>query len=262
LEKATSGAIRFNGADLTQLKTRERAKLSTDIQVVFQDPYSSMNPTLTVGVSLMEPLGRAEGMTKPAARQRMQEMLERVGLPASAANRYPSAFSGGQRQRLAIARALIGSPKLVVCDEAVSALDLCVQAQILNLLAELQQQMGVAYLFIGHDLDVVRHLASRMLVLYGGQVMEAGPAEQVYSAPQHPYTQALVAAAPAADPSIPKVWSDGVTPAYSPARTACHFAGRCPHVMDRCRVERPDPHSVPPGSLVACHLFNEERGGN
>ncbi|HEX3713858.1 MAG TPA: ATP-binding cassette domain-containing protein [Trebonia sp.] len=199
LVPASSGTIRFGGQDITRLSRRERVAVAARLQVVFQDPDSSLNPARTVRSSLAEPL---LGQRRPRAEVagRVAEMLERVGLPADAAGRYPRQFSGGQKQRIAIARALIVSPELVVCDEALSALDLSVQAQIINLLLELRRDLGLAYLFIGHDLAVVRHLADRVLVLRQGQVVEQGTAAQVCEQPADPYTKALMAAAPVPDP--------------------------------------------------------------
>ncbi len=199
LVPVSSGTIRFGGQDITRLGRRDRVALASRLQVVFQDPDSSLNPARTVGSSLAEPLlgqrrPRAEVAAKVAA------MLERVGLPADAVSRYPRQFSGGQKQRMAIARALIVSPQLVVCDEALSALDLSVQAQIINLLLELRRDLGLAYLFIGHDLAVIRHLADRVVVLREGQVVEQGTAAQVCEQPADPYTKALMAAAPVPDP--------------------------------------------------------------
>jgi ABC-type glutathione transport system ATPase component len=199
LVPVTAGTIRFGGRDITGLSRRDRVALAARLQVVFQDPNSSLNPARTVGSSLAEPL---LGQRRPRGEVagRVAEMLERVGLPADAAARYPRQFSGGQKQRIAIARALIVSPELVVCDEALSALDLSVQAQIINLLLELRRDLGLAYLFIGHDLAVVRHLADRVLVLRQGRVVEQGSAAQVCEQPADPYTKALMEAAPVPDP--------------------------------------------------------------
>jgi ABC-type glutathione transport system ATPase component len=199
LVPASSGTIRFGGQDITRLSRRERVAVAARLQVVFQDPGSSLNPARTIRSSLAEPLlGQRRPRDEVAGR--VAEMLGRVGLPADAAGRYPRQFSGGQQQRIAIARALIVSPELVVCDEALSALDLSVQAQIINLLLELRRDLGLAYLFIGHDLAVIRHLADRVLVLRQGRVVEQGPAEQVCQQPADPYTKALMDAAPVPDP--------------------------------------------------------------
>jgi ABC-type glutathione transport system ATPase component len=199
LVPVTSGSIRFGGQDITRLGHRERVAVAARLQVVFQDPDSSLNPARTIRSSLAEPL-RGQRRPRREVAGRVAEMLERVGLPADAAGRYPRQFSGGQKQRIAIARALIVSPELVVCDEALSALDLSVQAQIINLLLELRRDLGLAYLFIGHDLAVVRHLADRVLVLRQGRVVEQGSAAQVCEQPADPYTKALMEAAPVPDP--------------------------------------------------------------
>ncbi|MFJ7773033.1 ATP-binding cassette domain-containing protein [Streptomyces sp. NPDC097107] len=197
----TEGQIRFRGRDITAAGRRERQALSSEIQAVFQDPYSSLNPTRRVGTSIAEPLLRQSSpLSRRDIAERVHDMLVRVGLPPDAADRYPAHFSGGQRQRIAIARALIINPSLVICDEPVSALDLSVQAQILNLLAELQESMGLSYLFIAHDLAVVRFLSHRMAVMHQGRIVETGPAERVYSAPTDPYTRQLLAAVPDPDP--------------------------------------------------------------
>jgi ABC-type glutathione transport system ATPase component len=197
LVPVSAGTIRFAGRDVTSAGHRDRRRLGRDLQAVFQDPYSALNPARTVGQALAEPLEVHEALSRAARRRRVADMLDRVGLPGHAADRYPAEFSGGQRQRIAIARALIVAPRLVICDEPVSALDLSVQAQILNLLADLQRQLAVSYVFISHDLAVVAYLSARIAVLRGGQVVESGPAAQLYARPAHPYTQALLAAAPA-----------------------------------------------------------------
>jgi peptide/nickel transport system ATP-binding protein len=197
----TAGEVRFRGRDITRAGRRERRALSSQIQAVFQDPYSSLNPTRRVGASIAEPLRQQSSpLSRKEVAAHVQDMLVRVGLPPDAADRYPAHFSGGQRQRIAIARALIIKPALVVCDEPVSALDLSVQAQILNLLADLQESMRLSYLFIAHDLAVVRFLSHRMAVMHNGRIVETGPAERVYSAPADPYTRQLLAASPDPDP--------------------------------------------------------------
>jgi peptide/nickel transport system ATP-binding protein len=200
LQAATSGSVVFDGEDITQASRQRRRELAREIQVVFQDPYGSLNPARTIGDTLAEPLLMDASLSRDDRDARIRDVLTRVGMPADAAARYPAQFSGGQRQRIAIARAVIARPRLVVCDEPVSALDLSVQAQVLNLLNELQKSLRLSLLFISHDLTVVRHVSHRTLVLYKGEVVEQGASEAVHSAPQHAYTRALLAAAPVPDP--------------------------------------------------------------
>lgn len=200
LAPVTSGTIRFEGSEVQGLTRGERRRRARDMQVVFQDPYSSLNPALTVSDILSEPL-QAHGTPAVAARARVRELLDQVGLPSDAAERYPREFSGGQRQRVAIARALALRPKLIVCDEPVSALDLTTQARILELLIDIQEETGVAYLFVSHDLSVVRHISHRVAVMYRGEIVEFGEGDQVTSSPTAPYTQTLLGAAPVADPA-------------------------------------------------------------
>jgi ABC-type oligopeptide transport system ATPase subunit len=195
-----SGRVFFQGQEITAANTRQRRQLSQHLQVVFQDPYSSLNPARTIAQTLVEPLLVHRKLTRTQLAEEVDGALTRVGLPTEVASRYPTQFSGGQRQRIAIARALMLSPKMIICDEAVSALDLSIQAQILNLLAELQRELSLSYLFISHDLDVVRHVAHRLTVLYKGKVVESGPTEQVYQSPRDPYTQRLLSAALLPDP--------------------------------------------------------------
>jgi ABC-type glutathione transport system ATPase component len=199
LVKPSGGRIRFQGADITHANPKDRRSLSKDIQVVFQDPYTSLNPSLTIGDTLSEPLV-VQGATASDARARVQMLLDQVGLPRDAAERLPREFSGGQRQRVAIARALAPKPKLIVCDEPVSALDLSTQARVMDLFIDIQRSTGVAYLFVSHDLAVVRHISHRVSVVYKGDIVETGSADAVTSTPEHPYTQKLLLAAPIADP--------------------------------------------------------------
>jgi peptide/nickel transport system ATP-binding protein len=199
LAPVTGGSIEYGGRDISHLNRRQRRELSSEIQVVFQDPYSSLNPALTIEKILAEPL-TARGVAAKEARARVRDLLDRVGLPADAARRLPREFSGGQRQRVAIARALALDPKLIVCDEPVSALDLSTQARVLDLFIEIQERTGVAYLFISHDLAVVRHISHRVAVMYRGELVETGDGDQVTARPEHPYTQRLFLAAPVPDP--------------------------------------------------------------
>ncbi|MGX1161357.1 peptide/nickel transport system ATP-binding protein [Arthrobacter sp. SLBN-100] len=199
LVKPSGGTIAFDGQDITHVRGEERRRLARDIQVVFQDPYTSLNPTMTVGDILSEPLV-VQGATKSDARSRVRTLLDRVGLPANAIERLPREFSGGQRQRVAIARALAPEPRLIVCDEPVSALDLSTQAKVLDLLTDIQRRTGVAYLFVSHDLEVVRHISHRVSVVYQGDIVETGAARDITTQPEHPYTQRLLLASPVADP--------------------------------------------------------------
>jgi ABC-type glutathione transport system ATPase component len=199
LAPVTAGRITFEGRDISHVTRKQRRTLSRDLQVVFQDPYTSLNPALEIGAILAEPLG-VQGLEQTAARKRVKELLDQVGLPADAIHRLPREFSGGQRQRIAIARALALSPKLIVCDEPVSALDLSTQARVLDLFLQIQKDTGVSYLFVSHDLDVVRHISHRVAVMYHGQIVEQGPAAVVTRDPEHPYTQRLLLASPVPDP--------------------------------------------------------------
>ena len=258
LQPPTSGTVKLHGRDITTMSLKERSRVVADLRVVFQDPYSSLNPARTIGQTLVEPL-RLMGIRGDQALQKARSGLESVGLPGDAVDRYPSQFSGGQRQRIAIARALVCDPKVVVLDEPVSALDLSTQAQVLNLLADLRDQHGLAFLFIAHDLGVVRFLAQRTVVLYRGQIMETGPVEAVSQAPRHPYTVALTAAAPVPRPAeqaarraAREALGVGTAGAAQPSATGCPFVPRCPLATDICVEQRP-PLRLFDGSLTACH---------
>jgi oligopeptide/dipeptide ABC transporter ATP-binding protein len=260
-----SGSVRFDGMEITHADYHERQRLSADLQVVFQDPYSSLNPSRTIGQTLSETLrGHADRRNRNAAGERARWMLERVGLPADGASRYPAHFSGGQRQRIAIARALMVQPRLVICDEPVSALDLSVQAQVLNLLRELQDEFQLAYLFIAHDLAVVRHVSHRIVVLYRGRIMEEGNAAVVCGVPSHPYTRALLEAAPVADPELQRLRRSvrsrqSIDTSVATSASSCPFVPRCPHALDICRTVRPQLETTPESSHVACHRWRELR---
>jgi peptide/nickel transport system ATP-binding protein len=258
LQPPTAGTVRLHGRDITRASLKERRTLAADLRVVFQDPYSSLNPARTIGQTLVEPL-RLIGVGPAEAARRAREGLESVGLPGDAVDRYPAQFSGGQRQRIAIARALVCDPKVVVLDEPVSALDLSTQAQVLNLLADLRDQRGLAFLFIAHDLGVVRFLSQRAVVLYRGQIMEAGPVEAVTRQPSHPYTVALTAAAPVPRPAeqaarraAREALGVGTAGAAQPAATGCPFVPRCPLATDVCVAVRP-PLRLVADTLAACH---------
>jgi peptide/nickel transport system ATP-binding protein len=265
LEPAAEGVISFEGQDITQARYRQRRELSTDLQAVFQDPFSQLNPTRTIGETLAEPVRVHRKVGRAQLRQQVDQMLSIVGLPASAADRYPAQFSGGQRQRIAIARALMLEPKLVICDEPTSSLDLSVQAQVLNVLADLQERIGVSYLLVSHDLAVVRLIADRIVVLYRGQIMEEGPAEAVCNTPRHPYTQMLLDSVPVPDPETQR--QRRLARAQKPAVAAasaeniepasCPFAARCAHATSECCTVRPTREVLASGAVVACHHWRE-----
>lgn len=261
----SAGTIRFEGKELDPRRVRRR-KPVTDMEIVFQDPVSALDPAKTVGFTVAEPLIaklRRERGRDTGVRGQVAEMLERVGLPANAASRYPAQFSGGQRQRIAIARAFIVRPRLVICDEAVSALDLSIQAQILNLLSDVQRDLGVSYLFISHDLSVVEHVSDRVVVLYRGRVMETGTASELVRSPKHPYTRALLAAAPVHDPERQRLRRE-VRASYrvqrsrpAPLGDSCPYAHRCRFAVDECLQRRPAPQTTNRGGTVACHRHGE-----
>jgi len=256
LEPPTAGRVFFDGVDLLALRPRKLRAKRRELQIVFQDPMSSLNPRMTVREILAEPLRVHRVASGAALEARVAELLEQVGLPASWRDRYPHEFSGGQRQRIGVARAIALGPKLVVCDEAVSALDVSVQAQVLNLLLALRERLGLAYLFISHDLSVVRHVSDRVAVMYLGQIVEEAPTEALFERPGHPYTQALLSAIPVPDPRRRRerivLAGDVPSPAHPPA--GCRFHTRCPYVFERCRHEAPPPYPVGPGHTARCFL--------
>jgi len=256
LERPTAGAIRFQGENVLALDRAQLRRYRRAVQAVFQDPYASLDPRMRVGVIVAEPLVINERLDRAARRRRVLELLDLVSLPARAADLFPHEFSGGQRQRVAIARALALSPRLVVLDEPVSALDVSIRAQILNLLRDLQQRLGVSYLFIAHDLGAVAHMSHTIAVMYLGQIVEWGPADVVAREPRHPYTQALFAAALPIDFDTPReeVVLSGEVPSPLRPPAGCRFHPRCPHAMARCASEEPPlrPHAT---RQVACHLY-------
>jgi oligopeptide/dipeptide ABC transporter ATP-binding protein len=261
LAPVKSGTIQFNGREIAHLSRRERRNLASEIQVVFQDPYSSLNPAKRIGETLLEPLRVHEELSRPHAESRVHEMLELVGLPTSAAKRYPRQFSGGQRQRIAIARALMVYPRLVICDEPVSALDLSIQAQILNLFRDIQCRLGLSYLFVAHDLGVVHYMCDRIYVLYRGQIMEKGPADVVYRSPAHPYTRRLLESSPLPDPTAQRSRQRDDPRLELVGRTAhegCPFAARCDYAIEICRRERPQMVD----GKAACHRAEELSPGD
>jgi oligopeptide transport system ATP-binding protein len=257
LIEPTEGSIVFEGKEVTKLSKSELRKMRRDMQMIFQDPFASLNPRHTVEKILEEPLVVHGIGSKEERKKRVQEMLEVVGLGRYHAKRYPHQFSGGQRQRIGIARALMTNPKLIIADEPVSALDVSIQAQVLNLLEDLQKEFGLTYIFIAHDLGVVRHISDRVGVMYLGRLVELADSDQLYESPKHPYTKALLSAVPIPDPEYKKesqlLSGDLPNPANPPQ--GCAFHTRCSACMDICKQKRPEMKEVEKGHYVACHLY-------
>ncbi len=258
LYKPTEGTVDFGGQDLTLLKGNDMRRMRRKMQMIFQDPYASLNPRMSVGSIIGEPLtihGLAKGGR--ARRERIQDLMRVVGLNPYYANRYPHEFSGGQRQRIGIARALAVEPDFIVADEPVSALDVSIQAQIINLMEDLQQQFGLTYLFIAHDLSVVRHISDRVGVMYLGKMMELADRNELYENPLHPYTKALLSAVPVPDPAVEinreRIILTGDVPSPLRPPPGCVFSTRCPIVIDECRQVIPEWRDVGGGHMVACH---------
>jgi len=265
LYEPTAGKIVFDGTDITHMSEKELRPLRRRMQMVFQDPYASLNPRHSVGRMVGEPL-RVHGLSRGKdVHKKVRELLQVVGLPADAASRYPHEFSGGQRQRIGLARALALNPDFIVCDEPVSALDVSIQAQIVNLLETLQREFDLTYLFIAHDLAVVRHISDRIAVMYLGQIMELSPADDLYDNPLHPYTISLLSAIPIPDPEIERnrssILLQGDLPSPANPPDACRFHTRCPYVQPtRCRDDEPELRPLD-GHLVKCHFAEEIKAG-
>jgi len=257
LIEPTSGEVWFDGKEVTAMDRVQLRGVARNMQIIFQDPYASLNPRMTVGAIVGEALVIHKlAKTRAEHEARVMELLRIVGLHPDYARRYPHEFSGGQRQRIGIARALAVSPKLIVCDEPVSALDVSIQAQVINLLEDLQEQLGLAYLFIAHDLSVVEHISDRIAVMYLGRIVEVASARAFYTSPRHPYSEALLSAVPIPDPALKRkrtvLQGDVPSPLNPPA--GCHFHPRCPRAMERCAREAPLLREVAPGRMAACHL--------
>jgi oligopeptide transport system ATP-binding protein len=257
LEKPTAGEVFLNGRLLTGMSKRQMLNLRRQMQVVFQDPYSSLNPRKTVGTIIGEPFLIQKLGSHQEMMEKVHELLALVGIPANNVNRYPHEFSGGQRQRIGIARALILAPSFIVCDEPVSALDVSVQAQVINLLEDLQDEYGLTYLFISHDLSVVEHISDRVAVMYLGKIVELSVNSVLYSQPAHPYTQALLSACPIPDPRMKreKILLQGDVPSLVNPPEGCAFYPRCPRVMSVCRKESPPMKEIGEGNFVRCFLY-------
>jgi peptide/nickel transport system ATP-binding protein len=260
LVEPTSGSVRFDGKELLGLSQRELRPLRKRMQFVFQDPYASLNPRMTVGDIIGEPFA-IHGLASGEERKRkVGELLSKMGLRADAADRYPHQFSGGQRQRIVIARALAVNPDLIVADEPISALDVSIQAQIVNLLQDLQRELGLTYLFIAHDLKIVEYISTRVAVMYLGRIVELAPSTELYRNPKHPYTQALLSAVPVADPERKhdRIILQGDVPSPMNPPSGCSFHPRCPYAMERCKVEPPPLYPLRNGHTAACHLVEDE----
>jgi len=256
LIEPTDGSIKIDGRDITHLSKTELRPYRRQMQIIFQDPFSSLDPRMSAGDIVAEPIRVHRTASGKDVRKRVAELFERVGLRKAQMDNYPHQFSGGQRQRIGIARALALQPKLIIGDEPVSALDVSIQAQVLNLMMDLQRELGLAYLFISHNLAVVEHISHRIAVMYLGRIVEYTDKRTLFTRPLHPYTESLLLAVPVPDPSVkrPKRVLQGDVPSPISPPSGCHFHTRCPHVVDRCRLESPALREVKRGQMVACHL--------
>ncbi|WP_238650130.1 ABC transporter ATP-binding protein [Paenibacillus piscarius] len=257
LIEPTDGEIRFGGTDVRALNPEQLRRFRTDMQMVFQDPYASLDPRWTVQRILEEPLRTHGSAPAGELKSRVEQLMEVVGLSPYQAHRYPHEFSGGQRQRVGIARALALNPKFIVCDEPVSALDVSIQAQVLNLMQDLQEQYGLTYMFISHDLSVVKFISDRVAVMYLGRIVELARTKELFAKPLHPYTQALMSAVPVPNPGMKKerIVLTGDVPNPETPPSGCAFHPRCPYALDRCRTETPELREVDAGHQAACHLL-------
>ncbi len=261
LYDVTDGMVKIDGQEIAKADAGIVRKMRPTMQMVFQDPQASLNPRMTVASIIREPLDEHTKLSKKEKLDRIYELMDAVGLNRRFANRYPHEFSGGQRQRIGIARALALNPKFIVCDEPIAALDVSIQAQVVNLLEELQDRLGLTYLFISHDLSMVRHIADRVAVMYLGQMAELAPRDALYEEPLHPYTEALLSAVPDPDPATEtrreRIILRGDVPSPANPPKGCNFCTRCPKVMDVCKDVEPEFRQVRPGRFVACHLYGE-----
>lgn len=257
LIEPTDGVVTFDGKKVLDLNKHEMREMRKDMQIIFQDPYASLNPRMSVGDIIGEAIQihKLAG-SKQARQKQVHDLLEKVGLTKTHATRYPHEFSGGQRQRIGIARALAVNPKLIICDEPVSALDVSIQAQVINLMQDLQKEFGLTYLFIAHDLSVVKHISDRVAVMYLGKMVELAPKDELYRNPKHPYTQALLSAIPIADPTVKRerILLEGDVPSPINPPSGCRFHTRCPYAKDICKVEDPAFKDTSDGHFAACHL--------
>ncbi|PTQ72576.1 ABC transporter ATP-binding protein [Celeribacter persicus] len=255
----TEGTIRIDGVEIGHTPQPDLRKMRPTMQMVFQDPQASLNPRMSVAAIIGEPLDEHARLSKAEKREKVLSLMDAVGLNRDFANRYPHEFSGGQRQRIGIARALALNPKFIVCDEPIAALDVSIQAQVVNLLEDLQEEFGLTYLFISHDLSMVRHIADRVAVMYLGRVVELASRETLFADPKHPYTQALLSAVPEPDPwleeKVERILLQGDVPSPSNPPKGCNFCTRCPQVMDICREIDPLGQEIAPGHQVTCHLY-------
>lgn len=262
LYELTDGTVKIDDYDIAHASPEELRRMRPTMQMIFQDPQASLNPRMTVADIIGEPLREHQKGSQLEREDRVLELMDQVGLNRDFANRYPHEFSGGQRQRIGIARALALNPKFIVCDEPIAALDVSIQAQVVNLLEELQDRLGLTYLFISHDLSMVRHIADRVAVMYLGRIAELGPRDALYAEPLHPYTQALLSAVPEPDPSLEtkteRIILKGDVPSPSNPPKGCNFCTRCPQVIDICKTRKPDYIEVKPNRFVACHLYSSD----